>query len=226
MVTIRVWLPANEDIKRLRRITAPLRIYKSDNHLESSKASPFLREVLDRHAALFLRSESGGDDLRLSVEYKDVVFKFEIFNLVVAAAVAPSSDMREVATFEDWDQIDCVLAFEWLRPASDAEVPSSWEKIVHRQGLRGEISDTATAIGVSMAGIVFRNSIRNLPVSMIYTDSSDPCSLLVSCDVHEIREFTVNCETVATEDFPRWKRDLKKWCASLGANQRPFASSL
>jgi hypothetical protein len=225
MVTIRVWLPANEDIKRLRRIRAPLRIYKSSSQLQSRKSSPLLREVLDRHAALFLRSDSDDEELRLSVEYKDVVFKFEIFNLVVGAAVSLPSEMREVVTFEDWDQIDCALAFEWLRPASEAEVPPSWEKIVHRRGLRAEISDTATAIGISMAGIVFRNSTRNLPVGMIYTDSSDPCSLLVSRDVQEIREFTVNCETVALEDFPRWKRDLKKWFASLDADQRPFASS-
>jgi hypothetical protein len=223
MITIRALLPTNEDVKTLRGIGPPLHVYRSN--FQSSENTPLLQKVLASHAALFLRGDNHDYDLRLTVQYKDVVFKFEVFNLVFDTAVAVPSDLREIATIEDWNQIDCVLAFEWLRPAVEGEVPSSWEKIVHRRGPRGEISDAATAIGVSMVGIVFRNSITNSPVSMLYTDGDDPCSLLISRDVHEIRQFTSDCELVTIDDFPKWKRDLKKWSASLGADQRPFVPS-
>ena len=212
MVTIRALLPSNEDLKKLRGMGPPLQVYRSSQN------------VLARYAALFLRGEGHDYELKLTVQYKDVVFKFEIFNLAIGAAASVPSDLLQIATIEDWDQIDCVLAFEWLRPAAEGEVPSSWEKIVHQRGLRREISDAATSIGVSMVGVVFRNSSTNSPVSMLYT-GDDPCSLLISRDAHEIRQFTSDCELVTVDDFPRWKRDLKKWSASLGADQRPFAPS-
>lgn len=219
MVTIRILLPTNEEIKRLAAIVPPLRIAECRFRGEEN-----LPRTPDRHAALFLCSNNDRFNLKVEVEYRQVLFKFEIFSLAISTMAAVPTDLIEVGRIERWDQIDCVLAFEWERPAATGEVPADWQQIVARRGLRGEIADTATAIGVSMVGIVFRNSITTSPAGMLYTDSDDPCSLLLSCDANEIGRFTKNCELVTIEDFPRWKRDLKRWSVALGADQQSLAT--
>lgn len=208
MVAIKLLLPSAQDIDRLRRLRHPLRLYKSRDLLNS------------RHAALFLRGDKDDNSVKVTVEYADVVFKFEIFNLVLGDSKSSLPVLGEMATLEGWDQVRCVIACQWLRPAIAQEVPSSLEKIVYQRGLRDEIPSTATAIGISMVGIVFHDAAQNSPIGMIFTDDSDPCSLLLSRNPDEIREFTSTCETVPLADFAEWWRDLEKWHTSLDAKFR------
>ncbi len=202
MVKTKILVPAQAEINRLRRLAAPLRIYEP------------VKERLGGNTSLLLRSNA--DLIRLSVEYADVVFKFEIFDLVPEIApVAAESDHREMAVLRGWDTIRCAFAVEWERPALKGEVSPAWEQIVRERGLRSAVPDAATAVGISMVGIVFHNSVASCPVAMIYMEESDPCALLLSRDVQEIVEFISNCEMVTAEDFPGWARNLAKWCKSL-----------
>lgn len=215
-MVIKTLLPPNADLKHLFKLTAPLHIHKRRDELRMMRASPELRAVLETHGALFLASENGPNSVKVSVRYDDVAPKFEIFDLTFEAPVPMTADLTEMAVFEDWDRIDCIIAFEWLRPAGRDEAPASWDQSRYERGLRSEMPQTAEAIGVSMVGLAFGAARRDRPVGILYTDEDNPCSLLISRNSMEISQFTKNCEVVALRDFSEWKRDLIKWCGSAG----------
>lgn len=199
MVTIKTFLPPDENLDLLARLRAPLRLSKS--------ADPFFKTVpfQANKAAILLCNGKAVSPVELVAEYGDVVFKFEMFSIVpIEASNTLLEGFDELATFDDWNDVKYVLATEWLE--------DDRTRIV--RGSRAEIPADTVAVGVSMVGILFQEVARNLPVGMIWTDESDPCSLLVSSETQEIREFTADCEIVAARDFPRWKRRLLKWCAS------------
>jgi len=206
MVAAKILLPNQDAIDRLSGLGAPLHIYHEKRHLDRTVPP------------LFFNSDSDNNFIALSVEWQDVRFKFEVFNLeLVRLPIAMPHDLHEIARFDSWNRISCVIACEWERPARRSEVPSSWEQTVQERGLRGELPPTATAVGISMVGIIFDDTVRNLPTGMIYHDADPPCSLHVTQDPEGIRRFIANCETVIPARFPAWKRNLLKWCKSIGA---------
>jgi hypothetical protein len=203
LVTQKVLLPAAGELGWLGELGTPL--------LVSYDARDFLKP-----STLYLSSDRRV--VALSVEYQEVVFKFEIFNLKLRALSVPTlPDLRGTAVFESWDAIQCVVEFQWLRPAYPGEVPASWVQIVSETGRRTNIPDTATALGVSMVGLVFNNSLIDQPTGMICSDDADPAALSVYRSQADIRSFVSSREIVAIEDFPRWKRDLLDWCERFDA---------
>lgn len=215
MVT-KILLPSSIGLKRLSKLTAPLHIHKLKSALRVTGDSPALRAVLEAHGALFLVSAGSGNSIKVSVRYEDVVPKFEIFDLTFETAMPMTSDAAEMAVFENWDRITCVIAFEWLRPARPGENAISWDQSRLERGLRSEIPRTAEAVGVSMVGLAFSDAKCGQPVGMLYTDESDPCSLIVVCGSKQIGDLIADCECVGLQDFSEWKHDLKKWLASGG----------
>jgi hypothetical protein len=99
-------------------------------------------------------------------------------------------------------------------PCLAGEVPVQWEQVVRRRGRRSDISSAATAIGVSMVGIVFWNSEKAAAVASISNDDEDPVTLRISRKPDEIEMFMTECECVSLEDAERWASELSGWIRS------------
>lgn len=215
MVKTKILIPDENAMSLLCGLKPPLHIHQAaDNIL--------------RPASLLLVCDNAEHAVRLKTEYRDVVFKFEIFNILPSVSpVSQASAHQEIEVLAAWNTIRCIFAFEWERPSTKDEVPPLYEQIVGERGARSAIPNTATAVGVSMVGISFHSSVDDRTVGMIYTDTSvDPTVLLVSRAPEVIENFEADCEIIDVEEFPRWKRSLVKWRSSRGARPRHHARNL
>lgn len=201
IVTVAAFLPEDDSYTCIGRLHDGVSVSKPD-------------KLIGGPTELLL-STNDGYAVRLSVDYNDVVFKFECFGLMVtASSLAPCSSAVEVTQFNDWQNMKCLFRFEWERPALAGEVPVQWEQVIRRRGRRSDISSAATAIGVSMVGIAFWNSKKAAPVASISNDDEDPMTLRICRKPNEIEMLMAECECVSLEDAKPWTSDLRSWIRS------------
>jgi hypothetical protein len=197
VVALAAFLPDERTISTLARLHGSVTVLRRSN-------------LTGGQTTLFLRDDRGGCS-KLSVEYHDVVFKFEIFGLVAEPGLLTSgSNAIDIARIDEWDAIKCLFRFEWERPAIAGEVSIDWEQIVRERGERERISELASALGVSMIGIAFWNSAQGMAVAAITSNDDDPVTLRVCDTAEEIERAVSGTEKVSIEDVHPWFIELER----------------
>jgi len=199
MVTVLTFLPADLEFQALGRLSGPISVLR-------------VAPMTGRPRGLIL--EGRGDySIEISTDYMDVVFKFESFRLTANISnQADRPDAAKIAEIRDWDEIRCVFGFEWKRPAISGEVPEPWVQVVRELGPRDAIPATASALGVSMPGIVFWNEARDAPVTLIFSDhDEEPGAILIADDRDRINALISRYETVRLKAVPTWIDELREW---------------
>jgi hypothetical protein len=186
----------------LALLQAPLRVLRLSGPSETG-------------ADVLLPVDGGEYALRLSVDYQDVVFKFEIFGLNIEKISAPpESDAPKAAVIDEWQSMRCLFRFEWERDAVAGEVPAGYEPIVRARGPRSSVDVTATAIGVSMVGVGFWNDRQHTLVAALSADDETPGRVRVSHDREELELLAAECEAVELADFPDWSANVVRFLTS------------
>jgi hypothetical protein len=159
------------------------------------------------------------DDLLvcISVASRDVRFKFECFTIIPEEIqLPPWQEGLELSQVPVWQEIRCLFRFEWEAPATTDEVPKDWEQITRSRGKRSRISDSAVAIGVTLAGIAFWDTERNMPVTTISTGhDDDPAGLRVTNERNEMNELLNECEAIKLNEVSQWISHLKVWANEI-----------
>jgi hypothetical protein len=197
MVALKSFLPDTQTFEALARLRGIVRVLRPAN-------------IVGGLTRLFLKADSDVS-VSLSVDYHDVVFKFECFNLVVDESLPASfATAHQIAVISGWDTVKCIFPFEWQRSAVPGEVPVDWEQITRERGKRKKIPGTASAVCVSMIGIVFWNAVRDQPIAAIVSDDDNtPCSLRICEKPEEIAAAIDGAELVSADEAPRWVLQLE-----------------
>lgn len=185
----KVLVPEDTEFDLLGQLAAPINVYRPSN------LSPG-----DGSSALFLQSEQGAL-LRLAVDYDDVVFKFECFNISVEPASANESLSRAalLSTIRDWHRIKCCFRFESERPALPGEVRADKEQVVRVVGRRNTTAN-AVAACVSMVGLIFWSDVTNSPIAAVVKRPEDTVMLSLYRDPQQIEAFMQECEILDIEE--------------------------
>ncbi|OQW62896.1 MAG: hypothetical protein BVN28_04895 [Nitrospira sp. ST-bin4] len=204
MVKSALFIPNEDDLVCLGRIHGQARVFQQR----------FEQEVLNRVLNRVLIVADDGNAVCIASDYGDVEFKFECFSLKVFPSTLDSwNATSEICQFGNWHSIKCLFRFEYLRPATSGEIPSSWEQIVQKRGKQSEVSGDATAIGCALVGIVFWNSVSRCPAMLVANDDNadDPTALQVRQEQKTIELFMSTCEVVNLEEVPSWTREVRAW---------------
>lgn len=194
MVNIKWFLPDEASLNLLLRLQGPLTVSGPTN-------------MIGGMTSVHVRSPTSG--VVLSSQYHDVVFKFEIFELRVEPLVAsPKPLQRKLGSVVDWDNIQCLVRFEWDRPAEPGELPAGYDQIVGERGPRKQIPTNASNIGVSMVGIAFSNSTTTKIECAIALDKTDGNLVIFESDLHAISALVTGCDLVKIGDLVQNKEIL------------------
>jgi hypothetical protein len=198
MVKQKAFLPSKDSIAWLAQLSTPVSVLRQ----RESVAAPPVTLVLS----------SNENAVRVSASYNDVVFKFECFRLEIDL-VPPESwqNMEEVDRFEGGLAIKCLFRFEWERPACLGELPSHWEQVVRSRGKRQDISEKATALCVSMVGLVFGDIGQEGAAISIVCDDDTPATLRICREPEDLRVLIDECECVELNDVHKWKEELRTY---------------
>lgn len=110
MVNLVTLIPSDNSFENLTQLKGKLRVLQPRGYIGG--------------AISLLLTTVNNFVLRLSVDYRDVVFKFECFGLEVELASENlCSNADEIIRIEEWQYIKCLFRFEWQRPALAGEVP-------------------------------------------------------------------------------------------------------
>lgn len=208
MVNSAIFLPAENDLACLEELHGHARVLRQR----------FEDEDFNRVLHRVLIVANNGSGVCIHSDYGDVEFKFECFFLKVFSC-APESWGQTLGVCEvgGWHSIKCLFRFEYKRPATKGEVPSTWVQVVRKGGKRSEVSKEATAIGCALVGIVFWNSVERCPVLLVGNadiDGNDPSVIQVSEERGMIESFMNSCESVNLEDVPKWIAEVRNWLSS------------
>ena len=200
MVKTATLLLDEEQFRLLTGLSGPLAVFRD----ASGRAEPDYL-LLD-----------AGSRLMLSVDSCDVVFKFEVFG-VEPRHLPPDWPVGwdPVATLGPLLSTTCLFRFEWWRPALPGEAPPDWEQMAAGHGPRTAIPDNATAVGVSMVGLLFVGEARSM-LAMANNDS--PTTFLVVGDPAEIAAVTDTCESADVSDAPRVAAEISSWMRARFGN--------
>ncbi|MGL4861007.1 MAG: hypothetical protein ACRC5A_15010 [Enterobacteriaceae bacterium] len=195
MVISSLFLPDNESIELLTKLSAPVEI------LESPGLYP--------NVYGFLLAENDGHSLHVSTTSNDVRFKFECF--IVEINPGPPEywgEERLVEKLGTGFKITCLFRFEWERPPYPGEVPLDWEQIVGQRGKRKEIPKNIMALGASMVGLLLEDDSHTL---LIGCDDEVPETSRIYRDTDEINAFIDECESVVPDKVPEWCEEVRSW---------------
>jgi hypothetical protein len=153
---------------------------------------------------LFLTS-SNNASVALAADYQDVVFKFECIGIMIAPSAPPEEGGDELLVVQESQRTSCLLRFEWERPAQQGEVPTNMEQIVRTRGKRSQIVASATAICVSMVGVIFHDEGEQTAAIVLSDDEPGTLRVLGGNDAVT---FFSDCEVVPVEDASKWLATL------------------
>lgn len=198
MVTICSFLPDERGLLCLERLQGMVQVLHQSNLIGGANE-------------LLLVAENGYL-VRLYVDYTDVVFKFECFGLMAEPLMSsPWQDAEKVGLFGNWQRIECLFRFEWERPALSGEVPPHWDQVVRHRGKRSDIPNVATAIGVSMVGLLFWDVEQGVPVASFVIDDEEPATLRLVDANGDLGGLLSECERVFIDDVSQWNALLGDW---------------
>jgi hypothetical protein len=206
MVALTTFLPPSQSFDTLARLRGVVGVLRPAN-------------TIGGLTRLFLKADSDVS-VSLSVDYRDVVFKFECFNMVVDESLPSSfATAHQIAVVSGWDTVKCIFPFEWRRSAVPGEVPVDREQITRERGERKDISSTASAVCVSMVGIAFWNTIRDQPIAAIVSDDDNVPGTLRICEKsEEITAAIDGAELVSADEAQRWVSQLEQLRHALVQN--------
>jgi len=192
MVTLTSFLPDKGTMDALARLSGPVAVFRPKRLIGG------LTQL-----SLRARNEIG---VKLAVDYNDVTFKFELFNLVAREESALQEDqITRVATIFEWDVISCLFRFEWQRPALPGEISPGSTPTRRGRGQRRDVPPTANALGVSMVGIAFWSCRSDSAVAAIVSDDDNvPCALRLCQEPQEIQEAMSGTERVYLDEVANW----------------------
>jgi hypothetical protein len=198
MVSIGVLLPSPSDIAALATLRGKLQalgINGQNGTLDAVRLTASQRPPCD-----------------LWVEWKSVVFKFEIFGLKIGQSVA-SGEWGQLAEVGENFRVAGLFRFEWERQAAPGEVRPDWEPIVAGRGRRGAIPPSSSAGGVSMVGLdVYCPEPRDRFV--VLTSDAVPGALRMLRDRRAIEAEVQSCESVPLVDVEKYQSELMQWMRS------------
>jgi hypothetical protein len=205
MVIFAAFLPSHNELFCLRRLYAPIRVFQPS--------------CLTVGTNELLLASANDYSIRLSVDYNDVIFKFECFSLKTESTLLSSWPSASViAILDGWHIITCLFRFEWEREALNGEVPINLKQIVRQRGIRNNISNAATAVGVSMVGLEFWDVEKGMPIASIISNDDDPATFRIYRESCEIKALNNECECVKLDEVAQWSENLKDWLKLLGTN--------
>lgn len=202
-MTILIFTPKLEELLCLKSLTGAPRICEFSEGLGRS-----VLLLCDKSTAIGLR-----------VAYRYVVPKFECFGIFVQGAIDATVSpihTHEIARLTECADVRCLFRFEWKRPARVGEVPPNWEQTIVERGRRSGISSDASAVCVSMVGILFSNPSEMV---LIKLDDENPATLLVQSKIDRADSFLEECEGVFLADAIEWLQNCRD---SLEAIERDW----
>jgi hypothetical protein len=205
MVALATFLPDSRTIDALARLHGVVTVLQPANPIGG-----LMR--------LFLKA-GDAPPVSLSVDYHDVVFKFECFSIVADASPRASfSDAHQITLITEWHTIKCLFCFEWERPALPGEVPPHFEQITRKRGTREKISSDASAVCVSMIGIAFWNVVQDKAIAAIVSDDDNDPGTMRICEKPEEIEVTISeSEKVSVDEVGGWTLQLEQLRRSLAS---------
>lgn len=137
--------------------------------------------------------------------YRDVAFKFEIFEINFRECkdlkMIPN---RVVVTLSDWRRIECLFRFNWERLAATGELPPACDPLVQDWGRLANVPAEFVNLGVSMVGLLFCDEKADEYVALVVSDDDDPISFFISTDRRVISERILEYERVTLEHIDSW----------------------
>ncbi len=137
--------------------------------------------------------------------YRDVAFKFEIFEINLGECKdLKTIPTRVVATLSDWRRIECLFRFNWERLAATGELPPACDPLVQDWGRLADVPAEFVNLGVSMVGLLFCNKGADEYVALVVGDDEDPISFFVSTDQRTISDRVSGYERVRLDQIDAW----------------------
>jgi hypothetical protein len=203
MVELVAFLPDTESLSALGRLCEPIAVSRVEKPVGG----------LSR----LLLGAPGAPSIGLRSKDHTVVFKFEVFELIVEPwEQIIDRRILEMKRLSAWDSIKCLFRFEWLRAAAPGELLGGGGGIIGGRGRRENIPIAVLRQAVSMVGIVFWNTRSNgNPVAIIAINDDDPVTFRILDQTIEIEEVLVDCEMVDISNVQQWSAELQ---ANLGAS--------
>lgn len=143
----------------------------------------------------------------LSVSWHDVVFKFECFALRITES---DREVEEVYQFEGWDKIKCCFRSEWEYEEAPNET-SLRPEINRGDGKLQNIPSNFLNAGATLVGIVFWNSVANLPVCGVLHLFGDTNEVTIFSSKDQLTSYMNETDVVDLEK-------AEEWCAEICRN--------
>jgi hypothetical protein len=197
MVELVAFLPDTQSLSTLGKLCKPIAVFRLEKPVGG----------LSR----LLLGTAGAPSISLRFKEHTVVFKFEVFELVMEPWLqAADRGIVETNRFSGWDTIKCLFRFEWIRPAAPGELPGGG-RVFGARGRREDIPIAASFVAASMVGIVFWNSRgEGNPVAAITSNDDDPVTFRVSEKPEEIEGALLDCELVDVRNVQQWSAEFRQ----------------
>lgn len=198
MVEFVAFLPDTQSLSIMNRLCEPIVI----SRLEKSIGGQ----------SMLLLGPPGAPSAALRSKDHTVVFKFEVFELVLEPwARTTDRAIIELKRFSGWDAVKCLFRFEWLRATGPGELPSGSGGIIGERGRRESIPPTASSVAVTMVGIALWNTRgEGNPIAVIATSDDDPVTLRISESPEEIEAVLLDCELIGISGVQQWAAELSE----------------
>lgn len=188
---IKLFLPENSELTLLEELKGTITVCQ--HNLVAGRNKP----------GTVLLKNGQGSILNLTIDYDDVVFKFECFSLRVSKCYGEDGEV-EIFTWKEWDKIKCCFRFEWEYPEYSSTSSSTNSEILRNDGKLQNIPPNIINAGATMTGIIFWNSFTNLPVSALVHDIYDTTDITLLTSIEEIDAYMKSVDVVNLEDSKEW----------------------
>lgn len=183
--------------------------------LALSDAEPTILFRADEPAGVFWRLHTRhSQTFILSVDYQNVVFKFECFGLLIEEEKAgPERIQPKGSPISEMYSLEFLFRSEWERPAKPNEVPEHYEQVHRSQGPFTSIEASATAACTSLVGMAWTSDRKSSTRQALFIDQDgdDPTALEHCHDQEKIASLLTSCDVVTSANLRTWEERINFW---------------
>lgn len=153
-----------------------------------------------------LKVKCSNNSILMGVDYDDIVFKFEC--LAIRVSKNDVADITQDTTvhpeplviLSNWHRLKLCFCYEWEVPLLPSEMVPGKGKVRGDYGKKADIAANATAMCVSLHGIVFWNDESNEPVAAIVKPPENTVLMRLYEMRTDIKSFMSRCDVFDLED--------------------------